>query len=97
MRRRSARDRSTGAAIEVDDRFVGGGYGVPTPESRDAIELVARSEGILLDPTYTAKAMAGLIAYVRRGEFTESTRPCCSGIPADRWACSPDHGVSLCS
>jgi 1-aminocyclopropane-1-carboxylate deaminase/D-cysteine desulfhydrase-like pyridoxal-dependent ACC family enzyme len=55
-----------GTAIEVDDRFVGGGYGVPSDESREAIELTARTEAIFLDPTYTSKAMAGLIAYVRQ-------------------------------
>ena len=60
-----------GAPIEVDDRFVGGGYGVPTDESREAIELLARTEAIFLDPTYTAKAMAALIARVRAGEFRE--------------------------
>ena len=60
-----------GAPIEVDDRFVGGGYGVPTEESREAIELLARTEAIFLDPTYTAKAMAALIARVRAGEFRE--------------------------
>jgi D-cysteine desulfhydrase family pyridoxal phosphate-dependent enzyme len=59
------------ARVEVDDRFVGGGYGVPTDESRAAIELLARTEGLFLDPTYTAKAMAGLIARVRAGEFRE--------------------------
>lgn len=55
------------AVIEVDDRFVGDGYGRPTPESTAAIELLARSEGLFLDPTYTAKAMAGLLALVRDG------------------------------
>ncbi|HSC29018.1 MAG TPA: D-cysteine desulfhydrase family protein [Vicinamibacterales bacterium] len=55
--------------IEVDDRFVGEGYGVPTAESRAAIELAARTEALFLDPTYTAKAMAGLIAHVRAGSF----------------------------
>jgi 1-aminocyclopropane-1-carboxylate deaminase/D-cysteine desulfhydrase-like pyridoxal-dependent ACC family enzyme len=54
---------------EVDDTHVGGGYGVPTPASTEALELVARREGILLDPVYTAKAMAGLIARIRAGEF----------------------------
>jgi 1-aminocyclopropane-1-carboxylate deaminase/D-cysteine desulfhydrase-like pyridoxal-dependent ACC family enzyme len=39
---------------------VGGGYGVPTDAARDAIRLVARSEGILLDPVYSAKAFAAL-------------------------------------
>jgi 1-aminocyclopropane-1-carboxylate deaminase/D-cysteine desulfhydrase-like pyridoxal-dependent ACC family enzyme len=55
--------------IAVDDQFVGGGYGVPTPESQEAIALLARTEAIFLDPTYTAKAMASLIARVRAGEF----------------------------
>lgn len=58
--------------IEVDDGFVGGGYGIPTPESQAAIELTARTEALFLDPTYTAKAMAGLMAYIRRGHFSES-------------------------
>ena len=56
--------------IEVDDSQVGAGYGVPTPASTEALELAARREGMLLDPVYTAKAMAGLIARVRAGEFT---------------------------
>lgn len=58
-----------GAAVEVDDRYVGEGYGIPTEASREAIDLLARTEAIFLDPTYTAKAMAGLIAAVRRGDF----------------------------
>ncbi|HMF94171.1 MAG TPA: D-cysteine desulfhydrase family protein [Vicinamibacterales bacterium] len=59
-------------AIKVDDSFVGEGYGFPTAASREAIDLAARCEAIFLDPTYTAKAMAGLIASVRDGRFTES-------------------------
>lgn len=55
--------------IEIDDSFVGEGYGIPTVASREALELTARTEAIFLDPTYTAKAMAGLIDYVRRGRF----------------------------
>jgi 1-aminocyclopropane-1-carboxylate deaminase/D-cysteine desulfhydrase-like pyridoxal-dependent ACC family enzyme len=53
--------------VEVDDNFVGAGYGSPTEESAEALELLARTEGILLDPVYTAKAMAALIASVRAG------------------------------
>lgn len=60
-----------GTAIEVDDRFVGGGYGVPSDASREALELAARAEALFLDPTYTAKAMAALIAYVRQQRFGE--------------------------
>jgi D-cysteine desulfhydrase family pyridoxal phosphate-dependent enzyme len=59
-----------GTAIEVEDRFVGDGYGIPTAASREAIELAARAEAIFLDPTYTAKAMAALIAWVRQQRFT---------------------------
>ena len=72
--RLGAKPESVGAdrPVEVDDTQVGGGYGVPTPASTEAIELVARREGILLDPVYTSKAMAGLIARVRAGEFNES-------------------------
>ena len=55
---------------DVDDTFVGEGYGIPTAASREALELAARSEALFLDPTYTAKAMAGLVAYVRSGRFT---------------------------
>jgi D-cysteine desulfhydrase len=60
-----------GTSIEIDDRFIGAGYGIPTDASREAIELAARTEAIFLDPVYTGKAMAGLIAYVRQQRFTE--------------------------
>ena len=49
----------------TDDRFIGEGYGIPTPECLEAIALLARTEGILLDPSYTGKAMAALVAHVR--------------------------------
>lgn len=55
--------------VEVDDTQVGEGYGVPTDASREAATLLARSEGIVLDQVYTAKAMAGLLARVRAGTF----------------------------
>jgi L-cysteate sulfo-lyase len=54
----------------VDDRFVGDGYGLPTAASTEALTLVARHEGIVLDPVYTAKAMAGLIEKIRDGAFS---------------------------
>lgn len=58
-----------GRPVEVDDTFVGGGYGVPTESSTEATTLLARTEGIVLDPVYSAKAMAGLIARIRAGAF----------------------------
>jgi L-cysteate sulfo-lyase len=48
--------------IHVDDGFTGPGYGIPSPEGTAAIELLARCEGVVLDPVYTSKAMAGLLA-----------------------------------
>jgi 1-aminocyclopropane-1-carboxylate deaminase/D-cysteine desulfhydrase-like pyridoxal-dependent ACC family enzyme len=51
--------------IRVLDGYLGPGYGQPTEASREALELCARLEGLLLDPVYTAKAMAGLIDGVR--------------------------------
>jgi 1-aminocyclopropane-1-carboxylate deaminase/D-cysteine desulfhydrase-like pyridoxal-dependent ACC family enzyme len=61
------------ATIEVDDTFVGEGYGISTEASIEAIELCARQEAVFLDPTYTSKAMAGLIARIRRREFVSGT------------------------
>jgi 1-aminocyclopropane-1-carboxylate deaminase/D-cysteine desulfhydrase-like pyridoxal-dependent ACC family enzyme len=55
--------------ITVDDTQVGEGYAIDTPASREATTLLARTEGIIVDPVYTAKAMAGLIAHVRSGAF----------------------------
>ena len=54
-------------AIELDDQFLGPGYGVPSNAGNEALLLTARSEGLLLDPVYTAKGMAGLIAHTRSG------------------------------
>jgi D-cysteine desulfhydrase len=49
--------------------YVGAGYSLPTASMVEAVKLLARSEGILLDPVYTGKAMAGLVDLVRRGYF----------------------------
>jgi len=54
-------------AIEIVDTQLGPGYGRPTDAAREATELLARSEGILVDPIYTAKALAGLVELVRSG------------------------------
>jgi L-cysteate sulfo-lyase len=56
-------------AIVVDERHVGPGYGLPTPQMLEAVRTVARHEGILLDPVYTGKAMAGMLAWQREGRF----------------------------
>ncbi|MCO5070779.1 MAG: pyridoxal-phosphate dependent enzyme [Rhizobiaceae bacterium] len=51
------------------DAFVGKGYGLPSEAGDEAVRLFARTEGIILDPIYTGKAAAGLIAHVREGRF----------------------------
>jgi D-cysteine desulfhydrase len=56
--------------VSLDHRYAGEGYGVPGRREREAIRLLARLEGIFLDPVYTAKAMGGLIDMIARGEFT---------------------------
>ena len=49
--------------------YVGQGYGIPTEGMVEALKLVARVEGILLDPVYSGKGMAGLIDLVKKGHF----------------------------
>lgn len=56
-------------AVTALGDWVGPGYSLPTPEMIETVKMVARLEGILLDPVYTGKAMAGLIALVRQGRF----------------------------
>ena len=60
--------------IMNDDGYVGAGYGIPSPAGIEAIQIAARSEGLMLDPVYTGKAMAGLIDHIRSGRIPpEST------------------------
>ncbi|MDR1367763.1 MAG: D-cysteine desulfhydrase [Candidatus Accumulibacter sp.] len=57
------------AAVAVDSAYVGDGYGRPTRGMVEAVTLLARHEGILLDPVYTGKGFAGLIDLIRKGFF----------------------------
>ncbi len=59
--------------LALDD-WVGPGYSLPTPDMIAAVRLLARTEGVLLDPVYTGKAMAGLVALVRGGAFKPEER-----------------------
>ena len=52
--------------------YVGDGYGIPTDSMNDAILLLARTEGLLFDPVYSGKALAGMLDLVRRGEFSDA-------------------------
>lgn len=57
------------ADIEIIPGYRGAAYGIPTATMLDAVRLAARSEGLLLDPVYTGKAMAALAGLVRAGRF----------------------------
>jgi D-cysteine desulfhydrase family pyridoxal phosphate-dependent enzyme len=59
----------TPADVENDPDFVGEKYGLVTPECREAVKLAASTEGLILDPVYTGKAMAGLIGHIRNGKI----------------------------
>lgn len=59
------------ADFDSDDSYVGERYGIPTPEGLAALQLVARTEGILLDPVYTSKGMAALVADIRSGKLAK--------------------------
>lgn len=55
--------------IRVNYDYIGDGYAIPTEECIEAIRLVARTEGIILDPVYSGKAMAGVIDLIKKKEI----------------------------
>ncbi len=55
--------------VVANSDYVGPGYGFPAPDTIEAIEMLARHEGILLDPVYSGKGMAGLVDFIRKGRF----------------------------
>jgi len=57
--------------IVANSDYVGQGYGLPTDGMVEAVTMLAQQEGILLDPVYTGKGMAGLIDLVRKGAFAK--------------------------
>ncbi|MGB3714344.1 MAG: D-cysteine desulfhydrase family protein [Candidatus Promineifilaceae bacterium] len=65
---------SMNSEILVDDNYLGQGYGILGELEREAIFLLARYEGILLDPVYTGRAMGGLLALIRGGYFGAEER-----------------------
>lgn len=61
-------------AVVCFDEYIGPGYSLPTPEMVEAVTLLARTEGILLDPVYSGKTMAGLIDQIRQGRFVHGQK-----------------------
>jgi D-cysteine desulfhydrase family pyridoxal phosphate-dependent enzyme len=66
--------RVSPSEVNATDDWIGPGYGILTPEAREALFLCARTEGLILDPVYTAKAMAGLIDAIRTGRIGKDRR-----------------------
>jgi L-cysteate sulfo-lyase len=66
-------DRVTREMVVADCDYVGAGYGLIDQAVVDALKTIARTDGILLDPVYTGKAMKGLIALSNRGDFDGET------------------------
>jgi L-cysteate sulfo-lyase len=62
------------AQVLVNANYLGGGYAVVGEPEREAVQLMAKHEGILLDPVYTGRAFAGLIDLIRQGHFTPDQR-----------------------
>ena len=61
--------------LDLIDGFIGDGYAIPYPAAIEATKLLARSEGILLDPTYTSKAMTGMLGAIRGGGVRDGATP----------------------
>ena len=61
------------SAVVCFGDYVGPGYSLPTDSMREAVKLLARTEGILLDPVYSGKAMAGLVDLVRKDAFPKGS------------------------
>jgi len=60
--------------VHLNNDYLGEGYGVVSAAEKEAIDLLARLEGILLDPVYTAKAMAGLIGLIRNNRYSKTEK-----------------------
>ena len=60
--------------VVANSDYVGEGYGIPAKSTLEAVRLLAELEGILLDPVYSGKGMAGLIDLVRTGHFKDNQR-----------------------
>jgi 1-aminocyclopropane-1-carboxylate deaminase/D-cysteine desulfhydrase-like pyridoxal-dependent ACC family enzyme len=71
-----ARMSGTAAAPEIDHEHVGPGYGRVDDRTIAALKLAARTEGLVLDPVYTAKAMAALMTWAREGRLTTAASIC---------------------
>lgn len=83
------------ADIANEPNYVGEKYGVLTDAAREAIRMLAETEGVILDPVYTAKAMSALIDHIRKGRLGKADRVVfvhTGGLPA-LFAYAGDLGI----
>lgn len=62
------------AELDIDQRFIGPDYAVPTPEGIEATKELASLDGIFLGPVYTAKGFAGLLSHIREGKIAAGSK-----------------------
>jgi L-cysteate sulfo-lyase len=77
--------RLTESEVDADESYIAPGYGYPSAAGQEALHLLAQTEGILLDPIYSAKAMAALVQDVRTGRYAKGSEVVLihtGGIPA---------------
>ena len=63
----------TNSGIKVIDGYFGKGYGIPSEEMIQAVKMVAKLEGIFLDPVYSGKAMVGLIDLIKSRKISQES------------------------
>lgn len=68
------KNRIEKSSVKIFDDYIGPGYSLPTADMKEAVKLLAQREGILLDPVYTGKAMAGLIDLILQGYFKQGEK-----------------------
>ena len=84
------------AEINIDQAYLGNGYGAPTAEGSEAIIEVAKKEGLFLDPVYTGKSFSGLLGYIKSGKIAKGSKVCyihtggTGGIFAGKQAFGPE-------
>ena len=62
-------DDVIGAEIDIDEEFIGEGYGIPSCESIAVIREVSQADGVFLGPVYTGKGFAGMLSHLRQGKL----------------------------
>ncbi|PYI32898.1 tryptophan synthase beta subunit-like PLP-dependent enzyme, partial [Aspergillus indologenus CBS 114.80] len=85
----------TAADVTLEDRFVGAGYGVLDAETKRTMDVMARTEAVVLDPVYTAKVARAMMHWVGTGELAEDWRRRRTDTGTGKTAEEPDDSVNV--